>query len=383
MPNFQNNFATNLTSNTGAGATTSPINSIPTVDAPYYIAFDATNLNSHYEVVHVTSDTTTNVNHAATAYDHTTAEEVRLVLPAVHLNTMQNFPEGFLINGKISPTVASNNLTVAIKTLAGADPSVTDPVYCRMGDTVRSITAALSVTVNAGANSFNAGSAELATKEIDYFVGLMWRNSSVAIGFSRHTNHASLNSTATSENYLAASAAFTAVDYYTVIGRFAATLSAGAGYTWTVPTFTEYNLIQRPIYETRWLNWVPTISVSGGTAPTYTNIFINRYKIQNDRALCNSSWDNAAGGTPGNGANSLTSTIPFSISSNLSPGSRRSTIGVGQLYESAGTISQVNIQDNAAATSIQFSSITTAIGLVGNDQSSVARFIVFNCTYEI
>lgn len=82
----QNNFATNLTSGTTAGDTTSPINSIPTVDAPYYLAFDATNINSHYEVVKVTSDTATNVNHAATTYDHTTAEEVRMVLPAEEMN---------------------------------------------------------------------------------------------------------------------------------------------------------------------------------------------------------------------------------------------------------------------------------------------------------
>jgi hypothetical protein len=82
----QNNFGTNLTSGTTAGDTTSPINSIPTVDAPYYLAFDATNINSHYEVVKVTSDTATNVNHAATTYNHTTAEEVRMVLPAEEMN---------------------------------------------------------------------------------------------------------------------------------------------------------------------------------------------------------------------------------------------------------------------------------------------------------
>jgi hypothetical protein len=82
----QDNFATNLTSNTTAGVTTSPINSIPTVDAPYYLAFDATNINSHYEVRKITSDTATNVNHAATTYDHTTAEEVRMILSSVELN---------------------------------------------------------------------------------------------------------------------------------------------------------------------------------------------------------------------------------------------------------------------------------------------------------
>jgi hypothetical protein len=82
----QNNFATNLASNTLAGATTTPLNSIPTVDAPYYIALDATNVNAHYEVIKVTSDTATNINHAATSYAHTTEEEVRMVLPAEELN---------------------------------------------------------------------------------------------------------------------------------------------------------------------------------------------------------------------------------------------------------------------------------------------------------
>lgn len=82
----ENNFSTNLTSPTSAGATTSPLNSIPTVDAPFYIAFDATNVNGHYEVLKCTSKTATNVNHSATSYDHTTSEEVRMVLPAEELN---------------------------------------------------------------------------------------------------------------------------------------------------------------------------------------------------------------------------------------------------------------------------------------------------------
>jgi hypothetical protein len=82
----QDNFATNLTAGTTAGDTTSPLNSIPTVDAPFYLAFDATNLNSHYEVVKITSKTATNVNHAATSYNHTTAEEVRMILPSAEIN---------------------------------------------------------------------------------------------------------------------------------------------------------------------------------------------------------------------------------------------------------------------------------------------------------
>jgi len=64
------------------------------------------------------------------------------------------------------------------------------------------------------------------------------------------------------------------------IGRFAATLSAGAGYTWTVPTFTTTNLIQRPIFETRQLQFTPTIAYSGGTtSPTSNVLNLNFYQF--------------------------------------------------------------------------------------------------------
>lgn len=84
----QNNFATNLTSDVSAGATTTPLNSIPSVDAPFYLAFDATNINGKYEVVLCTSKTATNVNHAALSNAHTTAEEVRMVIPAAEMNNL-------------------------------------------------------------------------------------------------------------------------------------------------------------------------------------------------------------------------------------------------------------------------------------------------------
>jgi len=77
-----------------------------------------------------------------------------------------------MINGKIDVSVASSDLTVAIKTLSGNNPSTSEPVYVRIGDTVRSITSALSVTRNDGTNWFNSGSSELATFEVDYFVYL-------------------------------------------------------------------------------------------------------------------------------------------------------------------------------------------------------------------
>jgi len=187
-------------------------------------------------------------------------------LPASTKAASYNCPQGFLLNGKLSVTVASNNITVAIKTLAGANPSATDPVYCRIGDTIRTISAALSVTKNAATNWFNAGSAELATKEIDYFAYLGYNSTDgVVIGFARTPNgtqYSSFSVTSTNEFYCAISTISNAVstDYYEVVGRFAATLSATVSFNWSVPTFTSINLINRPTRETRQLSWTPTFT---------------------------------------------------------------------------------------------------------------------------
>lgn len=184
-----------------------------------------------------------------------------------------NSPEGFLINGKIVVTDAAG-ITVAIKGMDGNDPSVSNPVYCRINGVVRSITAALSVTKADGTNWMNAGSAELATKEIDYFVYLGYNaTDGVVIGFSRipfANSYDDFSATTTNEKYCAISTITNAAatDYYNVIGRFAATLSAGAGYTWSVPTFTAKNLIQRPIYETRVLSIAGVYTGFSGTPTT-------------------------------------------------------------------------------------------------------------------
>lgn len=225
-----------------------------------------------------------------------------------------NAPEGFLINGKIVPSVASNNLTVAIKGMDGNDPSASNPVYIRIGDTVRAITSALSVTKNAGTNWCNAGSSELATKEIDYFVYIGYNaTDGVVVGFSRipyATLYSDFSATTTNEKYCAISTITNAAagDNYRNIGRFAATLSAGAGYTWSVPSFTATNLVQRPIFETRWCDWLPTYggtaSMTFGTVTTHAA----RYSISGRRLYAQLSAEGTTGGTASYG---ITSTLPM------------------------------------------------------------------------
>lgn len=207
-----------------------------------------------------------------------------------------------LINGKIVPSVNSNNLTVAIKTYGDTDPSTSNPVGIYIGGGLRWITSALSVTANAGTNWFNSGSAELATQAIDYFVYLGFNaTDGVTIGFSRipYVNiYSQFNTTNTNEKYARISTITNAAagDNYVNIGRFAATLSTGAGFTWTVPTYTADNLIQRPIYETRYLTF-NTVTSSGG-AMTYSSVTsIKEYKIDKNIAYYNIRETGTTGGT--------------------------------------------------------------------------------------
>ncbi len=186
-------------------------------------------------------------------------------------------PDGAMLNGRISPTVSSSDLVVAIKTYAGTDPSATDPVYVKINGTVRSITAALSITLADGTNWFNSGSAELGTLEVDYFTYLVWDSNSSAVAvaisrlpFGRTVNATDFSTTNTSEKHLSGYSNYTVGDDVVNIGRFAAILSlTGTSHLWTVPTYTNLNLVNHPIFETRVLTWVPTHTRV--TTP-YTNV---------------------------------------------------------------------------------------------------------------
>jgi hypothetical protein len=178
------------------------------------------------------------------------------------------------------------------------------------------VTGALSVTVNAAVNTFNAGSAELATKEIDYFPYVSWRaaSSAVVLGFSRISFanlYSDFSGTATNEKYAAFSTAPASGDDVVNIGRFAATLSAGAGYTWTVPTFTTNTLVQRPTFETRWLDYQPAYSANGAMTFTTVTTNIARYKLDEETL---NAWVKATGTTGGTANTQIIATMPFEAS---------------------------------------------------------------------
>lgn len=203
------------------------------------------------------------------------------------LNKLLVWPSWHMLNWKIVTSVASNNLTVAIKTLAWTDPSAWDPVYIRIWDTLRTITWALSITMNAWTNRFNSGSSELATKDVDYFVYLGWKTSSseVIIWITRIPSgnlYSDFNWTSTNEKHMATNSTPASSDVVELVWRFNAILSATASFNWSI-SWTSI-VISRPIYETRLLERVPTKTTWGSM--TITNGWVNtplyRYKIRDN-----------------------------------------------------------------------------------------------------
>lgn len=174
---------------------------------------------------------------------------------------------------KITPTVASDDLVITVTHLDGTTPSATKPLYFKIGSDIRAATSALSCTLADGTNWFGSGGASFATIEIDYFAYAIWDSDSSVVAvaparipFGRVVSD--FSATTTNEKHLGNYANYTATDDVCVIGRFAATLSAGAGYTWTVPTFTGVNLIQSPTFETRLLTMTVSTAAGNLTAGT-------------------------------------------------------------------------------------------------------------------
>lgn len=236
--------------------------------------------------------------------------------------------EGFLINGIIQPTVSSNNLTLALKTKTGTDPSTSDTVFCVIRDTVRAITAALSVTLNAGTNWFGNG----LNFECDYFVYLGYNSTDgVVIGFAQiiGDRYGNFNDTTTSYNYIAVSTRTNANanDHYEVIGRFAATLGVSASFNWSVPTYTASTLVQRPIYESRWLSYGDASTIVGFLSITTRSIV---YKVMQNIVFIRANLNGTSNAT------TLSFTMPIIAQVSTSVSASAGVVNNGTLSNNPG-----------------------------------------------
>lgn len=179
----------------------------------------------------------------------------------------------------ITPSISSNDLVLAIKYIDGNDCTSTNKLTFRVGNTEYDLTAAMSFTKADATNWMNCGSAELAAKNVQFFtyaIGETGASAGLKFGYSRIPFAKTMGdfvNTTTDEKYIAGNwTNFNATDAVTNIGRFQAQLSAAAGHVWSIPTA---DVINRPIYETEWLNWLPTIT---GFSANPTGV-LYRYKV--------------------------------------------------------------------------------------------------------
>jgi hypothetical protein len=252
-----------------------------------------------------------------------------------------------LIEGKIARSVSSNDLITKITTPSGEDPSPQNPVGVYIDGGIRYITGETSYTSTAGTNHLNLGSAELATKEADLFVYIRLVKASDTLEHivSRipYANRLGdfVNSKTSERGILSIGdhgSTYAAGDPVVLVGRFAATLSATASFNWTVPTADENTLVQRPIYETRFLDWTPAYKGELGTmtislAADSRNR--RKYTIKNDMLWIEHSAILTTGGT----ANNLViMTLPFTFGTSSNQGGRTSG-SAGNIQNGGGIIS--------------------------------------------
>lgn len=260
--------------------------------------------SDHLKVIDgLTADTTPDVSaDYVLVYDASASGPKKVLLKNLTANTY-----------KITPTVASNNLTVTITHADGSTPTSTRPLLFLINGQWRAATGALSLTKNAGTNWFNSGATAHATFAQNYFVYVGWRaaSSAVVIGFARipyarvfdGTGVAGFSTTTTAEKYGAFDTAPAATDDVVNIGRFTATLSATASFNWSIPTFTAENLIQYPIYESDFMTWAP--SPTGFSAVPTATLYVYRF-VGKDIQL---RYREGTNGT--SNATSFTATAPF------------------------------------------------------------------------
>jgi len=108
-----------------------------------------------------------------------------VITPANIAAIFATVPDGTMYNGKLSVTVVSSDLVVALVTASGGTPSATDPVWVKINGSVRKAVAATSCTLADATNWFGSGGATLAALEIDYFAYAVWDSNSSVVAITR------------------------------------------------------------------------------------------------------------------------------------------------------------------------------------------------------
>lgn len=249
---------------------------------------------------------------------------------------------GTMSNGKISVTVVSNDLVVAVVTAAGATPSASDAVKANIAGTVYTITSALSITIPDATNWFNSGSAELATLAVPYFTYLVDDAGVPALTIGRKSHYTVVESgmaTTTSEDHIYGYSGFTDGDDMINIGYFEAVLSAAAGHVWSAVA----NVISQPTFFSNVMSWNP---VFDGFSADPTSLFSRYYIVP--RSLF---FTHRAGADGTSDATNFTFTLPMTPK-NITNNTYQGTANIrdnGASLTSLGRVAFLNSAGNVAS----------------------------------
>ena|SRR5688572_11522775 len=214
----------------------------------------------------------------------------------------------FRTNYRINRSVPSANLLVELKNANNSDASANRPLSFSIAGQIRKLTGALSVQVNSSTNTFNLGSTMFANIAQELFVYVGWRasTSTVFLLLSRISyakEYADFSSSATDERYGAYSgAAPVGADPVKNIGRVNVQNTGSAfSYQWSIPAGDT--IINHPIFQTNWLDYLPTFAGFTATVPTG----VHRYRFNYSTASLFARQ--TANGT--SNANNFTMSLPF------------------------------------------------------------------------
>jgi len=212
----------------------------------------------------------------------------------------------YLVNGSgVVDEIPANNINLKVELLnyLGATPSATAPVKIQNQDwTIRTITSSCSATIASNDYyHFNAGSTELATKEIDYcvYIGKFGWPLISRLYHYRKISDGNL----WWESAISNTGWFSGTDTFVPIWRFNAIKASWTSGNWSIPATSI--IINSPIYFSLPKDWTPTINA--GTSTGITNVF-SKYNFDWKKIHC--EWQINIS-TPQTTINTITVTLPF------------------------------------------------------------------------
>lgn len=245
-----------------------------------------------------------------------------------YLGALLNLADGSGVNYKITTSIATDDLTVALKGVDGNDPSATNVLYFRVGDTTYSLTAALSVTItDTLGDIFGWDAGKIQGNDSQLFVYIIDNNGTLQLGLSPDptlttvvTNYYDAVGQTGSAGHtnIRMSGTRNATNSCRVIGRI--NVQQADDDDWEAPD--DEKILNYPILHTDSLVWTPQASASGAMTYTSVTFSIAKYKIVGD--LCKIMF-RSSGTTGGTAAANIRITPPiifvdFSASSDLGIG---------------------------------------------------------------